>query len=38
MNIDILEQWILLDYIQYMIMATILLGVMKTIKYLIIRK
>lgn len=36
-NLDILTQWIQLDYIQYMIMATVLLGLIKCLKYLLIR-
>jgi len=37
MNIDIIEQWIQLDYIQYMLMAGVLLGIMKLLKQLLTR-
>ncbi len=37
MNIVIIEQWIQLDYIQYMLMAGVLLGVMKLLKQLLTR-
>ena len=34
MNIEILEQWIQIDIINYMIMATIVLGLMKILSEL----
>lgn len=36
-DLAIITQWIELDYIQYMIMASVLLGVMKLLKQLVMR-
>lgn len=38
MNIGIIAEWIKLDPIKYMLMATILLGIMKIFKRLVTRE
>ena len=38
MNISILENWIELDIIKYLMMATILLGIVLSVKRLIVRR
>lgn len=38
MNIGIIAEWAELDVIRYLFMATIVLGLMNCIKYLVIRK
>lgn len=37
MNIDILTEWIKLDYIRYMMMAMIVLGIFKIFKKIVMR-
>lgn len=37
MYIDIISEWIKLEYIQYLLMGTVLLGIMKSLKYLLMR-
>lgn len=36
-DLAILTQWIEIDYIQYLIMASVFLGVMKLLKQLVMR-
>lgn len=38
MYIDMISEWIKLEYIQYLIMATIVLGLFKCLKFLLVRR
>ena len=38
MYIDMIAEWIKLEYIQYLLMATIILGLFKCLKELLVRR